>query len=164
MLGKIVLEKLYPDFKDDIEANGIDLRVGKIYNFEDSNEVGLYNDIKKLPPINELAKSKKVLPDKNIGYGYYLRPGISYSVTVDRIMKIPKGFSQLYFPRSSLIRSNISLFTAVGDSGFEGTLQFKIRNDGDVDFFLGENERFCQMVSFRVEGAGYYDGDYQEKK
>ena len=162
ILGQKILEKIYPNFKGDIEPAGIDLRVGKVYEILDSDEVGMYADTKRLPPLKELAKSKKVLPDKNITEGYYLRSGRIYSIMIDRKMDIPEDVLQLYFPRSSLLRCGLNLHTAVGDCGFSGHLQFLIKNDSDTDFFLGDNERFAQTVSFEVKEGSLYDGDYNE--
>jgi len=70
----------------------------------------------------------------------------------------------LYLPRSTLLRSFISIHTAVGDPGFYGTLQFLLVNQGDFPFTLKRGERIAQGVVFPVEGSGEYNGSYQEKK
>ena len=163
IIGEKIIKKIFNNFDEDCyQPASLDLKVGKLYAIEDDKETGLYGGIKKLPTPVEVPMSKKVLPDKNITMGWYLRPGRTYAIRVDRKIKVPKGIAQEYYPRSSLLRSFISLETGFTDPGFNGTLQFKITNDSDVDWFLGEGERFAQAVSYYVDGSGEYDGDYQE--
>ena len=68
----------------------------------------------------------------------------------------------LYLPRSTLLRSFISVQTAVGDPGFYGTLMFMIYNHGEFDYKIKSGDRIAQAVVFPVEGSGEYDGSYQE--
>lgn len=165
ILGEKEIRKIFDNFDEDCyQPASLDLKVGKIYEVDGEEETGLYCGIKKLPNFKEISMSKKLLPDKNTIMGWYLRPGRTYSIRVDRKIKIPKGVAQVYYPRSSLIRSLIRLETGFTDPAFDGVLQFKITNDSDVDWFLGEGERFAQAVSFCVSGSGIYDGDYQEKE
>jgi len=150
MLGQDELLKLFPEFADTIEASGIDLRLDKLYK-----QVGpgsLIDDVKTLPELKQI--------DDEI---YTLEPKTAYSATVQGKIKIPKGYTMLYLPRSTLLRSFISVHTAVGDPGFYGTLQFMIINNGDYPFKIKKGERFVQAVVFAVEGSGEYDGSYQEK-
>jgi dUTP diphosphatase len=83
---------------------------------------------------------------------------------VDRKIKIPKGYSMLYLPRSTLLRSFITIHTALGDPGFYGTLQFLLVNQGEYDYTLKKGERIAQGVVFKVEGSGEYNGSYQEEE
>lgn len=159
MLGKEKLEELYPDYdKDQYSVNGIDLKVGHLFMSPRGSVGSMAGGKKELPELLNVPKS-----ERNGEKGYYLQPNESYSITADRPMKIPTGYSQLYLSRSTLLRSHVVVNTAVGDSGYEGTLQFQIINIGKEPYFLGENERFVQMVSFKVEGKSEnYSGDYQE--
>jgi len=68
----------------------------------------------------------------------------------------------LYLPRSTLLRSFISVHTAVGDPGFYGTLQFMLYNYGEFEYQLKQGERIAQGVVFEVSGSGEYKGSYQE--
>jgi dUTP pyrophosphatase len=69
----------------------------------------------------------------------------------------------LYLPRSTLLRSFVSVQTAVGDPGFYGTLTFLIVNHGDFEYKLKKGDRIAQAVIFPVKGSGEYNGFYQEK-
>lgn len=64
-------------------------------------------------------------------------------------VKIPKGWVGLIAPRSGLgFKYEIRLANTVGviDSDYTGEIKVKMRNCGDVDAFLEDFERVCQMV------------------
>jgi len=151
MLGESELKKLFPDFEELVQPSGIDLRIDDV--FVQKGPGSLIDNEKMLP---ELEKLEPPI--------YVLEPKRSYLVTVDRKIKIPKGYSMLYVPRSTLLRSFVSVHTAVGDPGFYGTLQFMVYNYGDFDYTVKRGERIAQGVVFDVSGSGEYDGSYQESE
>jgi len=151
MLGENELKKLFPNFEELIQPSGIDLRVDEV--FIQKGPGSLIDNEKILPEIEKL--------DPPI---YVLKPKTAYLVTIDRKIKIPKGFSMLYVPRSTLLRSFISVHTAVGDPGFYGTLQFMLYNYGDFEYTVKKGERIAQGVVFDVTGSGEYNGSYQEEE
>ena len=85
MLGENELVKLFPDFKDLVQPSGIDLALDKIYTQE--SEGSLIDNEKNLPEIKELE-----------GPVYTLKPHTAYLASIDRKIKIPKGYSMLYLP------------------------------------------------------------------
>ena len=151
MLGEKELEILFPDFKDLIQPSGIDLELDKL--FTQKNSGSLINNEKKLPDLEELS-----------GEIYTLKPHKSYLASIKRKIKIPKGYTMLYLPRSTLLRSFVSVQTAVGDPGFYGTLMFLICNHGDFEYKIKSGDRIAQAVVFPVKGSGEYSGSYQEVK
>lgn len=151
MLGEEELIKLFPEYKECIEASGIDLKVDKI--FKQAGPGSLIDNQKNLPPLEEIK-----------GDIVTLEPKTAYSVTMEGKIKIPKGYTMLYLPRSTLLRSFISVHTAVGDPNFYGTLQFMVVNNGDYPFKLKKGERIVQAVVFPVKGSGEYNGSYQEEE
>jgi dUTP pyrophosphatase len=151
MLGEKELLKLFPDFKELVQPSGIDLKIDEVY--QQKGPGSLIDNEKNLPEIHRLEPPL-----------YTLKPKTSYLVTVDRKIKIPKGYSMLYLPRSTLLRSFITIHTALGDPGFYGTLQFLLVNQGEFPYTLKQGERIAQGVVFLVEGSGEYQGSYQEKK
>lgn len=153
MLGEKELRKLFPEFEDSIQPSGIDLKLDKV--FEEAGSGSLIDNEKNLPPLREVECVDEV---------YTLKAKTSYSVSIMGKIKIPVGYTMLYLPRSTLLRSFISVHTAVGDPGFYGTLQFMIVNNGDYDFEIKKGERIVQAVVFKVEGSGEYDGSYQERE
>jgi dUTP pyrophosphatase len=151
MLGEKELTLLFPDFKELVQPAGIDLRVDAVY--KQTGPGFLIDDEKKLPELEELEPPL-----------YTLQAKTAYIVAVDRKIKIPKGYSMLYLPRSTLLRSFITIHTALGDPGFYGTLQFLMVNQGEYDYTLKQGERIAQGVVFKVEGSGEYNGSYQEEE
>lgn len=152
MLGEKELLKLFPEYSDTIQPSGIDLRMDKIYKQVGSGS--LIDNEKNLPEIEELESVDDI---------YTLEPKTAYSVTMEGKIEIPTGYTMLYLPRSTLLRSFISVHTAVGDPGFYGTLQFMIVNNGQYPYKIKKGERIAQAVVFPVEGSGKYNGSYQEK-
>lgn len=151
MIGENELKKLFPDFEELVQPSGIDLRIDEVF-------------VQKGP--GSLIDNEKILPEleKLEPPIYVLEPKKAYLVTVDRKIKIPKGYSMLYVPRSTLLRSFVSVHTAVGDPGFYGTLQFMVYNYGDFDYTVKKGERIAQGVVFNVTGSGEYNGSYQESE
>lgn len=153
MLGEEELRKLFPEYDDSIQPSGIDLKMDKLYR--QAGPGSLIDNKKNLPELEEVECVDGI---------YTLRAKTSYSVTIMGKTNIPVGYTMLYLPRSTLLRSFISVHTAVGDPGFYGTLQFMVVNNGDYDYEIKRGERIAQAVVFRVEGSGEYDGSYQERK
>ena len=149
MLGEEELIKLFPDFKDLVQPSGIDLELDKIYIQKSPGS--LIDNEKTLPEIEELP-----------GDIYTLKPHTAYLASIRRKIKIPKGYPMLYLPRSTLLRSFISVQTAVGDPGFYGTLMFMICNHGEYEYKIKSGDRIAQAVVYPVEGSGEYNGSYQE--
>ena len=149
MLGEEELVKLFPDFADLVQPSGIDLELDKIYI--QKSEGSLIDNEKNLPEIEELE-----------GDVYTLKPHTAYLASIKRKIKIPKGYTMLYLPRSTLLRSFVSVQTAVGDPGFYGTLMFMLYNHGEFEYKIKSGDRIAQAVVFPVEGSGEYSGSYQE--
>ena len=152
MLGEKELLKLFPEYKDSIQPSGIDLKMDKL--FKQVSSGSLIDNDKNLPELEEVECVDDI---------YTLEPKTAYSVTVMGKTNIPVGYTMLYLPRSTLLRSFISVHTAVGDPGFYGTLQFMIVNNGDYPYKIKKGERIVQAVVFGVSGSGEYDGSYQER-
>ena len=96
IVGHDNLKKLYPEFIEDIQENGIDLRIGELFiiNKKKSGSVGCVND-KKLPPrYSKISKSNKEY--------YTLEPENFYFARIDRQIHIPKGYIQQYYLRNHL--------------------------------------------------------------
>jgi dUTP pyrophosphatase len=151
MLGEKELIKLFPKFEELVQPSGIDLALDEIFVQKSSGS--LIDNEKNLPEIERID-----------GPIYTLKPKTAYLATIDRKIKIPKGYTMLYKPRSTLLRSFVSVQTAVGDPGFYGTLMFMVYNHGKFDYQIKKGDRIAQGVVFKVIGSGEYDGSYQEKE
>lgn len=156
IIGHDNLLELYPNFKEDIKENGIDLRIGSVEHIihKKGQVIGCIDDEKHLP------KTYKVKP---VNDSYYLfLPHNHYTITVDRPIHIPNGYCQLYYIRSTFARCGIILSAAVGDNGYNGTLQCNIYNASNQPVRAGVNERIVQAITIKNdETATLYNGTYQ---
>ena len=163
IVGHGNLLKLFPDFKEDIQENGIDLRIGELYTIHPLRhgvfkcKIGCINDKKYIPTYYPVKRE-----DKD---HYVLEPRTFYFGKIDRPIHIPKGYIQQYYLRSSFSRCGLILTDAIGDSGFKGTLMFGLYNSGYSKVHMGFNERIIQAVTIKTDGTALeYDGDYQNDK
>ena len=156
IIGNKNLKDLFPSFEDCIKENGLDLKIGKVEHTENRQGViGCIDGEKHLPKTYEL---------KPMGDVYVFYPHNFYTIRVDRPIKIPDGYCQFYFIRSTFARCGLILTDAVGDNGFEGTLRLGIYNGSNLKVTTGLNEAIIQAVTIKNEGATTYNGDYQGDK
>jgi len=156
ILGHDKLLELFPEFKEDIKENGIDLRIGTVEHTENKQGlIGCVDGEKHLP------RTYEVQPVDGV-YKFY--PHNYYSIIIDRPIKIPDGYCQFYFIRSTFARCGLVLTDAVGDNGFEGTLRLGIYNANNIPISAGLNEAIIQAVTIKNDGATLYDGTYQGDK
>lgn len=171
--GDKILREKYPDFDEACRTpNGLDLRLGKVYELsEDLLHYGIMENRKDIPDhmqiIPEVSGYRYLKEDGTYATdvaGWFLQPGRPYILEVDRKIKISEDCAQLYRPRSTLLRSGVALYTAVGDAGYNGHLAFLCINHSSRPFFMECGVRFAQLIDFKVDGCTLsYDGDFQEK-
>jgi len=157
IVGHDKLLELFPDFKDCIKENGIDLKIGKVEHTTNRNNklIGCIDGEKHLPVTYEVAPSDGV-------YKFY--PHNYYTIVIDRPISIPEGYCQFYFIRSTFARCGLVINDAVGDNGFEGTLRIGVYNANNLTITAGLNEAIIQAVTITNDGATTYNGDYQGDK
>ena len=158
IIGNENLKELFPSFEEDVKENGIDLRIGSVEHTTNRNNklIGCIGGEKHLPITYEVAPSDGV-------YKFY--PHNYYTIVIDRPIKIPDGYCQFYFIRSTFARCGLILTDAVGDNGFEGTLRIGVYNANNLTITAGLNEAIKQAEKNKNDGtATTYDGDYKEDK
>ena len=158
IVGHDKLLELFPDFRDCIKENGIDLRIGKVEHTTNKGNklIGCINGEKHLPTTYE------VKPTGNV-YKFY--PHNYYTIVIDRPIHIPDGYCQFYFIRSTFARCGLVINDAVGDNGFEGTLRIGVYNANNITITAGLNEAIIQAVTIKNDGtATEYDGSYKFNK
>ena len=164
IVGRENLLDLFPSFAEDVQENGIDLRVGKIYYIEDdypNRILGCFDDEKYLPTLAELEIT--YIDGKPV---YVLEPMRYYFVKADKEIEIPHNYTQTYLIRSTFARCGLLLISSVGDDSFKGTLMMGLYNTNrNVSIFVGANERIIQALTYENDGtASQYDGSYQNDK
>lgn len=161
IVGRENLIKMFPDFKDDVAENGIDLRVGELYEIDENQDfkIGCVDDEKYLPKLNKIECN-------GFGTYYILEPQKYYFVEVDRDIHIPDGYTQTYAIRSTFARCGLLLISAIGDNNFNGRLMMGLYNTNKkVPIHIGKNERIIQAVTYQNDGtASNYEGSYQNNK
>ena len=157
ILGNETLKELFPEFKDDVKENGIDLRIGHVeHTVNKQKRIGCIDGVKNLPKTYEVKAFDNV-------YKFY--PHNYYTIVVDRPIHIPNGYCQFYFIRSTFARCGLILTDAVGDNGFDGTLRLGIYNANNIPVYAGLNEAIIQAVTIKNDGtAKEYKGEYQGDK
>ena len=88
MLGEKELVELFPDFADLVQPSGIDLELDKVYIQKSPGF--LIDNEKNLPELEEME-----------GEIFTLKPHTAYLASIKRKVKIPKGYTMLYLPRST---------------------------------------------------------------
>jgi len=169
IIGEKNLKKLFPNFEKDIDGNGIDLRVGKLYeNIETNKVVGCIDDEKYLPKLKEVGlefSGMPLIPNTELSEYYRLKPLTYYTIEIDREIYIPHTYTQMYEIRSTFARCGLILSKGVGDDGFNGTLRFGLFNATRNYVYIGKNERIVQAITFKNDGTtSYYDGSYQDNE
>lgn len=76
--------------------------------------------------------------------------------------EIPEGYMGLVFPRSSIVRKDMSLANAVGviDSHYRGEVTGRFRLTGNLEFpKYGVGERFAQMIIMPYPEVEFVESD-----
>lgn len=162
------LKKTYPNRNPkDYQPSGLDLRIGKLYECDpyESPLIGIIGGKKMLPPLRQVKPIWVNTVEEEPYEAFELKPNIPYIVEVQEQIQIGHNNAQFYLPRSTLLRSFVTVDTALGDLGYNGHLQFLMINHGFTPYYLEVGERFVQLVDFEVTGGTEsYNGDYQEVK
>jgi len=152
--GAFVAEALGGVDPEQVQPNGVDLRLGAVFEQVSPGRVGV--DGKTVGDRQELT------PDSASGAAddavYRLDPG-GYVVRYADVVRVPEGHVGFLYPRSSLLRNSCMLDTAVWDAGYEG------RGEGLLEVYhpveLEPGARIAQLVLATADHADTYDGAYQ---
>lgn len=148
--GEEVSKILGVNSEEQIQPNGVDLRLGRLLAFL-SNTVNFSN-------LNE-DNAKEIEPINN---EYHLKFG-AYLVEFEEVVKIPLNCVGFVLPRSTLLRHGLDLRTAVWDSGYEGKGKCLLVNYRE-HAILRKGLRIGQIVMIRAEGVKKpYSGQYQKE-
>lgn len=161
------LKKMYPNCDNkDYQPSGLDLRLGKVFYLDGERDktYGLIDGQKYLPEHKELKPILLECKKDDYVAGWKLIPNQPYICQVENQIQIGNHNAQFYLPRSTLLRAGVNVYTALGDSGYQGRLSFLVINHGPRPFFIQRGERFVQLIDFEVSGVSEtYNGDYQEE-
>lgn len=139
-----------------LQPNGFDMTVRDISRLTNSGAVGV-------------EESSRVLSETEVmefGPDGWLKldPG-PHLVTFNEVVNLPLGIMALGRPRSTLLRSGVSVHTAVWDAGYHGRSQALLVVYHPDGYHLQRNARLMQLVFFQLETAASrgYQGRFQSE-
>ena len=159
--GRSIVEKRFVqlgdsellDIEEQVQPNGVDLRLNKIYSVQGQIQVPHKGKVKHDLNVQE------VRPKEN---WYQLKPaaGVLFYIDFVEEVNVPAGWCATLITRSSLVRSGVDVMSGLWDSGFTGTLGACLRLQTAVDIEWGA--RICQILFHEAKFNGQlYDGRYQ---
>ncbi len=150
ILSPILLSKLLGLREEELDTSGRRLSLGEVYRLRGA---GL------------LTRSERRLsgyePVECRGGLYRLEPG-AYLVRYSEAVEVPQGFIALAYPRSTLLRMGVVLYTAVWDPGYRGRGVTLLVVHNPEGFVVERGAHIAQLLYLPVEGPSrIYSGVYQ---
>jgi dUTP pyrophosphatase len=124
-----------------LQPNGFDLSLLEVAKFEGRGQLGALDADRELPCRVQLEFDHQGWVELQRG---------AYLVTFNEVVNLPQDLMALGRPRSSLLRSGVSLHTAVWDAGYRGRSQSLLTVHHPAGFRLQRNARMVQLVFFRL--------------
>ena len=143
----------YRDLDAQLQPNGFDLTV---------REVGMVQTAGQIAASNARRMVSALAPLTFDAFDFVqLIPG-PYIVTYNEVVNRPEDLMALGRPRSSLLRSGVTVHGAVWDAGYSGRSQSLLVVHNPLGFRLQRNAAVLQLVFLLLTGkTGGYSGAYQ---
>ena len=142
ILGDSPLITNLTDLEEQLQPNGIDLTLMEVRELTSSGSIG------KDSQQRLLSDSKIIAFDK---HGWVRLCQGSYLIIFNEICNLPLDLMALGKPRSSLLRSGVTINTAVWDAGYKGRSQSLITIFNPTGFDIQRNARLLQLIFVRLE-------------
>lgn len=154
LAGKPPLVEGMIDVERQVQINGVDLSLRSMVEFTDAGRLGVGS---------RTISQGRELPFEADGW-LHLAPG-SYLLTYNEVVHLPANITALAFPRSSLLRSGVSIHNAVWDAGYEGRSQSLMVVYNPRGFHIAKDARVLQIVFFYLTKPVKqgYNGAYQRE-
>lgn len=136
---------------DSLDCSGIKLTLNEVFRITSEGIIDF--DVKHIP--NYL----RVETDAD---GFYNLPKGYYIIRYNEYVIIPEDAIALAIPRSSIIRSGASLFTAVWDPGYEGRGYGLLTIYNEYGMKIRRNSQIAQLVFMKMieKSSKPYRGSY----
>jgi dUTP pyrophosphatase len=143
----------YRDLDAQLQPNGIDFTV---------REVAMPQTMGRITVDNSQRLVSELAPLVFDGMGYLeLMPG-AYIITYNEIVHLPNNIMAISQPRSSLLRSGVTVYGAVWDAGYSGRSRAMMVVFNPRGFRLQKDAAIVQLVFMRLTGdTEGYSGTYQ---
>ena len=140
------------DDAQQIQPNGVDLRLGSVWTTGGPGQIGLRDAERVIPDRRE------VYPD---GDTYALEPG-AYVIRLIEPVTLPRDVMAFGRPRSSLLRCGVAIHTAVWDAGYSGRSEALLVVYNPAGFRVRRGARVLQLVFIGLDAlTAPYEGRYQ---
>jgi len=145
--GAFVADTLGGLDDEQVQPNGVDLRLGAVYEQVEPGRIGTGG--------KDIGERREIEPEDGV---YYLEEGGYVVEYADRVV-IPERHVGFLYPRSSLLRNSCMLDTAVWDAGYEGRGEGLLEVHHPIELEAGA--RIAQLVLAEAAHDGTYEGAYQ---
>lgn len=125
------------DARVQIQPQGVDLTVRKVERFISPGRLGFLNKHRTLPHVEEISLAAE--QPTRLSQGAYL-------VTFREVLHLPLWIVALGLPRSSLVRSGVTLHCGVWDAGFRGQSASLMVVVNPCGFDLLPSARILQLI------------------
>lgn len=158
LLTLISEQKLVTNMIDEtvqVSPNGVELTLHKIFTFKGPGTVDFSNEERRIPDYKALPLVKGA---------YHLKPG-AYLVIYNETVHIPENMIAIGRPRSSLLRSGVTIESAVWDAGYKGRSRGLLSVYNPQGFIVKPNARLLHLVFIKLlqetqSYAGVYQGEH----
>jgi dUTP pyrophosphatase len=144
----------YSRLSQQLQPNGFDLTLKTISLYSTPGYLGRLSHQRVVSSLTELSGGGEGL--LNIGPGSYL-------VTFNEVVNLPNNIMALGRPRSTLLRSGVTVHTAVWDAGYSGRSEAMLTVANPQGFRLELGARILQLVFLPLANpvTEGYQGAYQ---
>lgn len=142
VLGSPPLLEDYLSLTEQLQPNGFDLTLRELGTLTTAGNMGREPDRRELSAVQTLDFNQ---------YDWVHLPQGSYLITFNEIVNLPLDLMALGRPRSSLLRSGLSIHTAVWDAGYRGRSQALLAVHNSLGYDVQRGARLMQLVFFRLE-------------
>lgn len=137
-----------------LQPNGVDIRVDRVAALASRGALGA--------DLREPAERSDLRPDAD---GWWDLAAGAYVIGYLERVNLPNGVMALARPRSSLLRSGVTVHTAVWDAGYSGRGEGLLHVLNPAGYRLQRGARVVQLVFMRLgaPAAEGYGGRYQHE-
>lgn len=142
------------DFNEQLQPNGFELTVQKVEKFsqKDAGRIGFDNLDRKLPSTYEIQFDEA---------GWLFLPMGNYKIIFNEKVNIPKDIMAIGAPRSSLLRSGVSIETAIWDAGYSGRSESLLIVYSESGFYVKKNARLLQLIFIKLSKVSRFGKAYE---
>ncbi|PCI24853.1 dCTP deaminase [Candidatus Peregrinibacteria bacterium] len=139
--GEIIIQSEYKDYRSQIHASSMDLRLGKFFKIYKPSKVTVLDPRKPQENIMELIELDEKTP-------FIVHPGEFVLGVTAETVTLPNNLVARIEGRSSLGRLGLFVHTTAGfiDAGFTGTITLEIGNVNQVPIAIYPGQRVCQLA------------------